>query len=241
MIVLSATYRQDSRCAPELRERDPENQHLARGPSRRLSAEQIRDVALAASGLIDRKMGGPPVSPYQPGGDLWRESNTMSPAYQQSAGRDLYRRSLYSVWKRTTPLPNMMAFDAPSREVCTVARGRTNTPLQALVLLNDIQFVEAARALAAEVSKPNSPLPAQIDEAFLRLTGRHPDATERNLLVDLYNEQATLFADKSQQNPATFTKLGDSKLDPKLDAAHIAALAVVCQAILNLDATIFER
>jgi hypothetical protein len=240
-IVLSATYRQDSRCAAELRDRDPENQLLARGPSRRLSAEQIRDVALAASGLLDRKMGGPPVSPYQPGGDLWRESNTMSPAYQQSTGRDLYRRSLYSVWKRTTPLPNMMAFDAPSREVCTVARGRTNTPLQALVLLNDVQFVEAARALAADVSKPNTELPAQVDEAFLRLTGRRADSTERNLLVDLYNEQATLFADKSQQNPLAFTKLGDSKLDPKLDAAHVAALTVVCQTILNLDATIFER
>jgi hypothetical protein len=240
-VVLSATYRQDSRCASELRERDLENLLLARGPSRRLSAEQIRDVALAASGLLDRKMGGPPVSPYQPGGDLWREANTMSPAYQQSTGRDLYRRSLYSVWKRTTPLPNMMAFDAPSREVCTVARGRTNTPLQALVLLNDVQFVEAARALAANVSKPNTQLPSQIEEAFLRLTGRYPDTTERNLLVDLYNEQATLFADKSQQNPASFTKLGDSKLDPKLDSAHVAALAVVCQTILNLDATIFER
>ena len=136
-----------------MRERDPENQLLARGPSHRLSAEQIRDVALAASGLLDRRMGGPPVSPYQPGGDLWREANTMSPAYQQSTGRDLYRRSLYSVWKRTTPLPNMLAFDAPSREVCTVSRGRTNTPLQALVLLNDVQFVEAARALATNVTQ----------------------------------------------------------------------------------------
>jgi hypothetical protein len=240
-IVLSSTYRQDSRCSAELRESDSENRLLARGPSRRLSAEQIRDVALAASGLIDRKMGGPPVSPYQPGGDLWRESNTMSPAYQQSVGRDLYRRSLYSVWKRTTPLPNMMAFDSPTREVCTVARGRTNTPLQALVLLNDVQFIEAARMLAANVTKPNAEAPAQIDEAFLHLTGRHPDPTERNLLVDLYNEQVALFADKSQQNPAAFTKLGDAKFDPKLDPAQVAALTVVCQAILNLDATIFER
>src|SRR5205814_4930483 len=125
-------------------------------------------------GLLDRRMGGPPVSPYQPGGDLWREANTMSPPYAQSAGRDLHRRSMYSVWKRTTPLPNMMAFDAPSREVCTVSRGRTNTPLQALVLLNDVQFVEAARALAAIVSKSHHDLAAQIGDAFLRLTGRHP-------------------------------------------------------------------
>ena len=240
-IVLSSTYRQDSRCEKTLRERDPENQLLARGPSHRLSAEEIRDLALAASNLLDRRIGGPPVSPYQPGGDLWREANTMSPAYAQSTGRDLYRRSLYSVWKRTTPLPNMVAFDAPSREVCTVARGRTNTPLQALVLLNDIQFVEAARALAVTVSKLHTNLPEQIDEAFLRLAGRHPDATERNLLADLYNEQVTLFADKSQQDAAAFNKLGDSPLDAKLDPAHVAALAVTCQTILNLDATIYDR
>jgi hypothetical protein len=240
-IALSATYRQDSRCEPGLRERDPENELLARGPGRRLSAEEIRDVGLAASGLLDRRMGGPPVSPYQPGGDLWREANTMSPAYQQSTGRDLYRRSLYSVWKRTTPLPNMLAFDAPSREVCTVARSRTNTPLQALVLLNDVQFVEAARALAVAVTKSNRQLPEQIDDAFLRLTGRHPDVTERNLLTDVYNEQLALFADKSQQDAAAFTKLGETKFDPKTNSAHVAALAVTCQTILNLDATIFER
>ncbi|HVT30751.1 MAG TPA: DUF1553 domain-containing protein [Lacipirellulaceae bacterium] len=240
-IVLSATYRQDSRCSAALRERDPENQLLARGPSHRLSAEQIRDLALAASGLLERRMGGPPVSPYQPGTDLWREANSMSPAYLQSTGRDLYRRSIYSVWKRTTPLPNMVAFDAPSREVCTVSRSRTNTPLQALVLLNDVQFVEAARALAASELKSHHDLNAQIDEAFLRLTGRHPDTTERDLLTDVYNEQFALFSDKSQQNAAAFAKLGDSRLDPKLNPVQVAALAVTCQAILNLDATIFER
>jgi hypothetical protein len=165
----------------------------------------------------------------------------MSPPYKQSTGRDLYRRSLYSVWKRTKPLPNMVAFDAPSREVCTVSRGRTSTPLQALVLLNDVQFVEAARALAAKVSGVNVQLPQQIDEAFLRLTSRYPDTTERSLLVDIYHEQRALFDDKSQQDAVAFTKLGESPLDSKLEPAHVAALAVVCQAILNLDATIFER
>src|SRR5690606_14268250 len=123
-----------------------------RGPSYRLSAEQLRDLALASSGLLVAELGGPPVSPYQPGGDLWREANSMSPAYQQSIGKGLYRRSLYSVWKRTAPLPNMLAFDAPTREACTISRSRTNTPLQALVLLNDVQFVEAARALAIDVA-----------------------------------------------------------------------------------------
>lgn len=241
MIVLSATYRQDSRCDRELRAKDPDNQLLARGPSRRLSSEQIRDVTLAASGLLDRRMGGPPVSPYQPGEDLWREANTMSPAYHQSTGKDLHRRSLYSVWKRTAPLPNMQAFDAPSREVCTVARGRTNTPLQALVLLNDVQFIESARGLAALVSQTHPDLNGQIDEAFIRLAGRHPDTVELALLSDLYNEQASLFAETTTQNPADFLREGEAKSDSKLLPANLAALTVVCQAILNLDATIYER
>jgi hypothetical protein len=241
MIVLSTTYQQDSRCEPALRERDPENALLARGPSRRLSAEQIRDLALAASGLIDRRMGGPPVSPYQAGGDLWRETNTMGPGYQQSTGTDLYRRSLYSVWKRTAPLPNMLAFDATTREVCTVARGRTNTPLQALVLLNDVQFVEAARALAVAVSRERQHLADQLTDAFLLLTGRHPDAMEVNLLTDIYNEQKQLFADKAKQNIDAFAKLGSAPVDAKTDHVHIGALTVTCQAIMNLDATIYER
>ncbi len=240
-IVLSATYGQDSRCSQELRARDPENTLLARGPSRRLSGEQIRDLALASSGLLERRPGGPPVSPYQPGGDLWRETNTMSPAYQQSVGKDLHRRSLYSVWKRTAPLPNMLAFDATSREVCTVARGRTNTPLQALVLLNDVQFVEASRVLAAAVSREHPQAADQIAAAFVRLTGRPPDAEEMQLLTDLYNEQRELFADQSQQDPQKFVDLGESKAEPPVDPIHSAALAVTCQAILNLDATIYER
>jgi hypothetical protein len=240
-IVLSATYRQDSRCARELRERDPENQLLAHGPSRRLSAEQIRDLALAAAALLERRMGGPPVSPYQPGGDLWRETNTMSPAYRQSVGKDLYRRSLYSVWKRTAPLPNMLAFDATAREVCTVSRGRTNTPLQALVLLNDVQFVEAARALAEVVSRETSATASQISAAFLRLAGRAPDATELELLGELYDQQRMLFLDNGKQDAEKFVKLGESPANAELPPADLAALTVVCQAILNLDATIYER
>ncbi len=119
-IVLSATYRQDSTASPKNIEADPTDRFLARGPAYRLSAEQIRDVALAASGLMNDEVGGPPVSPYQPGEDLWRESNGMSPPYKQSVGKSLYRRSLYSVWRRTAPLPNMLAFDSTTREVCTV-------------------------------------------------------------------------------------------------------------------------
>lgn len=240
-IILSATYQQDSRCSPELRERDPENALLARGPSRRLTGEQIRDLALASSELLERRAGGPPVSPYQPGGDLWREANTMSPAYHQSVGKDLYRRSLYSVWKRTVPLPNMTVFDATSREVCTVARGRTNTPLQALVLLNDIQFVEAARQLAVVVSREETTAEKRLASAFLRLTGRDAASEELALLLDLYNEQRKYFEDTSQQDPRKLVDTGDSPVESSTDVLDLAALTVACQAILNLDATIYER
>ena len=240
-IVLSATYRQDSRLRPELRDRDPENHLLARGPSRRLSAEQIRDLALAASGLLEATLGGPPVSPYQPGEDLWQESNAMSPEYQQSTGKSLYRRSLYSVWKRTSPLPNMSAFDATTREVCVVSRGRMSTPLQALVLLNDVQFVEAARALAAEVLHRHADLGDQIGEAFLRLTGRPPDAKESELLRQVFEEQRAFFADNAPQDALKYIQLGESKVDSKLAPSGLAALTATCQVILNLDATIYER
>jgi hypothetical protein len=240
-IVLSATYLQDSKQRPELRQRDPENILLARGPSRRLDAEEIRDLALAASGLLDATVGGAPVSPYQPGEDLWRESNAMSPPYQQSTGQGLHRRSLYSVWKRTAPLPNMMAFDAGTREVCTVSRSRTNTPLQALVLLNDVQFVEAARALAAVVAREHPDLAGQLTAAFERLAGRAPDDVELDLLAEIYAHQRELFAAGNEQVPEKFLGVGEAKLDAPLPPADLAALAATCQAILNLDATIYER
>jgi hypothetical protein len=241
-IVGSATYQQDSRASKELHERDPDNLLLARGPSRRLSAEQLRDLALAASDLLVNKQGGPPVYPYQPGQDLWREANSMSPSYAQSTGEGLRRRSLYSVWKRTAPLPNMLVFDATSREVCTISRGRTNTPLQALVLLNDVQFVEAARALASAVAKQHADPPARLTEAFLRLAGREPDAQELTLLVELYQEQLAIFNDAAGAAAAAkLLAIGETAPDDSLPAADLAALTVACQAILNLDATIYER
>lgn len=241
-IVGSAAYQQDSRATPELRERDPDNLLLARGPSRRLSAEQIRDLALAAGELLVDKPGGPPVYPYQPGGDLWRESNGMSPAYSQSTGEGLRRRSLYSVWKRTAPLPNMLVFDATSREVCTISRGRTNTPLQALVLLNDVQFVEAARALASAVAKQHSAPSDRIAAAFLRLAGRTPTAAELAILTDLYQEQLISFSAGAEgAEAARLIALGETKSDDGIPPNEFAALTVTCQAILNLDATIYER
>lgn len=240
-IVLSATYQQDSRLRPELQAIDPENRLLARGPSGRLAAEQIRDVALAGSGLLVAQTGGPPVSPYQPGEDLWRESNGMSPPYRQSTDAGLYRRSLYSVWKRTVPLPNMLSFDSPTREVCVVSRTRTNTPLQALVLLNDVQFVEAARVLAENVSNSQSSTESRISEAFLRLTSRNPDSAELNLLNDLYEEQKIVFSSDDSDAAKKLIEAGDFPPTSKLSTAELAALTVTCQTILNLDATIYNR
>ena len=239
-IALSRTYRQASALRPELRERDPQNILLARGPSQRLNAEAIRDSALSAGGLLAGNLGGPPVSPYQPG-DLWRESNSMSPAYQQGKGQELYRRSLYTVWKRTAPMPNMMAFDAASREVCTARRGSTNTPLQALILLNDPQFVEAARAVGQRTLKEaGSDDTMRVRFAFRLLAVREPTAQEQKLLTDMYADQRASFA----QEPEAAAKLiavGESKADASLPPVELAAATALAQTILNLDATVWKR
>src|SRR5882724_3118475 len=212
-LVLSATYRQDSKLRPVLQKKDPENILLARGPSQRLPAEMIRDTALMASGLLDTKLGGPPVSPYLPG-DLWRESNSMSPAYHQSVGGDLYRRSLYSVCKRTAPMPDMTSFDAPSREFCTVKRSATATPQQAFVLLNDTQFVEAARVLAEKALEQTSLSTEQkIRYVFRRLTARDPDPREAKVLNELLSQQASLFA-KEPDRARKLISVGEKKSDP---------------------------
>jgi hypothetical protein len=239
-IVLSSTYRQASALRPELRERDPQNVLLARGPSGRLSAEAIRDLALAASGLLEEHMGGPPVSPYQPG-DLWTESNSMSPPYHQSVGRDLYRRSLYTVWKRTVPMPNMLAFDAVSREVCVARRQVTSTPLQALILLDDPQFVEAARVLGERALKEAGPQDAdRVRFLFRRLATREPTAAESKLLSALYEQQRWLFRQEPKE-AARLIRIGDRKPDPALPPAEVAATTILAQTILNLDATIWKR
>ena len=239
-IVLSSAYRQASALRPDLREKDPLNVLLARGPSERLSAESIRDTALLASGLLNSRLGGPPVSPYQPG-DLWRESNSMSPAYKESLGRDLYRKSLYTVWKRTSPMTNMAAFDAGTREVCIARRQTTNTPLQALVLLDDPQFVEAARVVAERVLKESGPTSAEkAHYAFRLLAIREPSPRETKLLVSLYEDQLASFK-KEPEMAAKLIKIGASKADPALPPAELAAATVLAQTVLNLDATIWKR
>jgi hypothetical protein len=239
-IVLSATYRQESRLRPDLRAKDPENLLWARGPSQRLPAEMIRDTALLVSGLLDDRLGGPPVSPYSPG-DLWRESNAMSPAYKQSVGGDLYRRSLYTVWKRTAPMPDMIAFDAPSREVCVARRSATSTPQQAFVLLNDPQFVEAARVLAEQALQHGGASTAErIRFVFRRLAARDPDRGETALLTELLQEQAALFA-KESDRAAKLIAVGERKRDPAADPVELAALTALAQAVMNLDASVWKR
>ncbi|MBX3416904.1 MAG: DUF1553 domain-containing protein [Pirellulaceae bacterium] len=244
-IALSATYRQDSRCSAELREADPTNRWLARGPASRLSAEQIRDLALAASQLLKDRNGGPPVSPYQPG-DLWRENNSMSPGYSQSQGDDLFRRSLYSVWKRTAPLPNMSALDAAAREVCTVSRPQTNTPVQALVTLNDPQFVEASVHLAWRLSATNSleETDTMLNEMLMSVCGRPATVAEVAILGKLFREQLALFSTQPE-NATQMLSIGSSLIPVvELDQERqitLAAWAVVAQAVFNSDAALMKR
>jgi hypothetical protein len=261
-LVLSATYRQDSAVTPEKLAKDPENRWLSRGSSHRLAAEQIRDLALVASGLLSDERGGPPVSPYQAGGDLWRENNGMSPPYQQSVGRALHRRSIYSVWKRTAPLPNMMAFDTNSREVCTVKRQRTNTPLQALVLMNDVQFIEAARCLAERLLlKRASPSAVPADDeqadrlrfrqAFIAFTSRQPAPREEDLLLTLLAEERQYYQAETAEaeklvaigdTPSRLAELAKLQaVEMPRAAAELAAWTHAIQAIMNLDAAIWSR
>ncbi len=238
-IVMSATFRQDSVRDPAGMAKDPQNKLLWHGPSMRLSAEEMRDTVLAASGLLDRKMGGPPVNPYQPAG-IWTENNGFSQPFVQSKGSDLYRRSVYSTVKRTTPVPSMLVFDAGSRESCIVRRPMTDTPLQALVLLNDVQYVEAARVLAERVMKQQQGTSAQVRSAFLLAASRMPDEAETNILLQVLADQRKQFS----SDQALVTKLlaeGDKKPDQALDKTELAAMTVVCQAILNSDAVVWKR
>jgi hypothetical protein len=244
-IVLSATYRQDSRATAEQLELDPRNEWLARGPTSRLSAEEMRDMFLSVGGLLKERSEGPPVSPYQPAG-LWRESNSMSPAYHESTGDDPFRRSLYSVWKRTAPLPNMIAFDAANREVCTVQRSATSTPVQALVTLNDPQFVEAACHLAnaAERAAGIDSITDRLDWMFRQVTSRHPDEHESRILESLYEEQLAEFGqreDASTKLLSVGSKLIAVADRPKNALDELAALTMAAQAILNLDAAQIKR
>jgi hypothetical protein len=239
LIVMSATYRQTSQATPEFLAKDPDNQLLARGPKHRLRAEEIRDNALAVSGLLSDKIGGPSVRPYQPEG-LWEQSGTPN-HYIQDKGEALYRRSLYTFWKRIVPPPSMLIFDAPTREVCTARRETTTTPLQALVLLNDPQFIEAARVMAEHLVRDCGQDTGQcIARGFRLVTGRLPKLHEQELFRQLYEEQLKHF--ESDPNATEqYLKIGEQPLDKSLPAQQLAATAVLASALMNLDEFVTER
>jgi len=238
LIATSATYRQSSRLTPAHLARDPENRLLARGPRLRLTAEMIRDQALYLGELLVERIGGPSVKPYQPPG-LWSELTEAE--YAQDHGPDLYRRGLYTFWKRTIPPPMMAAFDAPARETCTVRETRTNTPLQALSVLNDVTFIEAARSFAEKIlNAPAGSPETRLSAAFQAATGRRPKPAELAILRQSLDDQRTRF----RSDPAAASALlesGESRRDPTLDPVELAAYTAVAQLILNLDETITKE
>jgi hypothetical protein len=240
-MVMSATYRQSSVIRKDLLESDPENIFLARSPSYRWQAEIIRDNALAASGLLTKQIGGPSVKPYQPDG-LW--TNIYSRRllkYNTDTGADLYRRSMYTFIRRTSPPPFMTIFDAPNRDNCTVYRERTNTPLQALVLLNDPQFVEAAKALAVRAfTFGGTELTGRIRYAFRLGTSRTPSADEINILVTLYGKELKLFSE-SKKSADDLLSVGEYQVGNVFDKTELAAMTIVVNTILNHDEAYVKR
>jgi hypothetical protein len=246
LIVTSSTYRQAAQVTPALLARDPDNRLLARGPRLRLLAEFIRDQALAVSGLLDRRIGGASVLPYQPKG-LWEElasrsdgANWTAQVYVQSHGRDLYRRTMYTFWKRASPPPTLVTFDAPDREVCVVRRARTNTPLQALVLMNDPTYVESARKLAERLMHEAKSPEERIALAFRLCTSRRPSTRETAILKKVFDAQLAVFT-KDARAARKLLSVGESPRDPSLPTGELAAWTTVASVILNLDETITKE
>jgi mono/diheme cytochrome c family protein len=238
LIVTSATYRQSSKATPELLQKDPENRLVGRASRLRLPAGVIRDQALAVSGLLVEQVGGPSVKPYQPAG-LWKELSGQD--YVQDKGEKLYRRSLYTFWKRSSPPPSLMNFDAAGREACVVRETRTNTPLQALDLMNDVTYLEAARKLAERVMKERrTSAEERIVLAFRLVTARRPTAREVSLLQDAL---ASYLSDYKGDPEAAgnYLSLGESPRDAELDVSELAAYSTLAGLILNLDETITKE
>ncbi len=236
LMVMSATYRQSSRVTPEIEERDPYNMLLARGPRFRIEAEEVRDAALAESGLLSAKVGGPPVFPYQPEGIWDRPYN--DDRWVESLGDDSYRRSIYTFIRRTSPYPSWITFDAPSREFCTLRRVRTNTPLQALTTLNDPAFFEAAQALAALMMKLAGPdEAARVTYGFRRALTRHPTQAEVGKLLDFYHQELAHYRSDPKDAASVIKGFANSSLDP----AQQAAWTMVANVMLNLDEAVTKE
>jgi hypothetical protein len=235
LIVMSATYRQDSRTSKDMRDKDPENRLYARGPANRMSAEMIRDNALMASGLLNKKIGGKSIKPYQPEG-LWSINSTN---YVPDTGDAVYRRSLYVLVKRTVPNPTLATFDATTRSYCVVRRQKTNTPLQALVTLNDPTFIEAAKVLGEQMTRLGDDKSAIIN-TYRKLTGRKPPVKEVALLMNLKEIEEDKFR-KNPEKAAGWLDTGQYRIAEKLDPALVAANTVVASTILNSDASLTKR
>ena len=234
-LVMSATYRQSHHVDQEKLRLDPQNRFLSRGPRMRLQAEMVRDQALAVAGLLVEKLGGPSVRPYQPAG-LWEEVEKRG-TYQRSSGTGLYRRSLYTAIRRTVPAPEMGLFDMPSREVCTIRRSRTNTPLQALALMNDVTYIEAARKFAERIVAQETTSAARIAWAFREVTQRHPQSAELEVLHAGYLRRVAVYRKRPGQ-AAAILEQGESPLPTDLDKVELAALTTVASVLLNLDEAI---
>jgi mono/diheme cytochrome c family protein len=237
-IVTSAAYRQSSKVTPAMAQRDPENRLLARGPRFRLSAEMIRDQALAAAGLLVERQGGPSVMPYQPDG-LWNEIAGVD--YAQDHGESLYRRSMYTFWKRTVAPPTMITFDAAGRETCAVRETRTNTPLQALTLLNEVTFVECSRRLAERAIVEGGTSPEErITRAFRLALARPPAAAELGILVSGFQDHLAHYRAEPEA-ALTLVRIGESPRDERIDVAELAAYTAVAAVVLNLDETVTKE
>ncbi|MDR6944330.1 DUF1553 domain-containing protein [Mucilaginibacter pocheonensis] len=235
LIVMSATYRQDSKTNKAALEKDAENRFLSHGPAYRMTAEMIRDNALMASGLLNTQIGGKSVKPYQPEG-LWEINNTT---YTPDTGKAVYRRSLYVVIKRSVPNPTLSMFDAPSRSYCIMRRQPTNTPLQALVTLNDPTFIEASKVMGVQISRASDSR-AAIKETYRKLTGRTPLPREVDLLLGLQQVELKKFKEHPEKESG-WLNTGQYKVDKKMDSALIAANTVVASTILNSDASLTKR
>jgi hypothetical protein len=239
LIVTSAAYRQSGKVSPEKLEKDPANRLISRGPRYRLDAEELRDMALASADLLSPKVGGPPVKPYQPEG-VWeavamKESNTRN--YKQDNGEALYRRSIYTFWKRTAPHPAMEILNAPTREVFCVRRDRTNTPLQAFVILNDPQFIEASRRIAEHAMEATADPAARMDFITERLLSRKLADAERKLVTETLDDALSTY--KADAGAAMqMISNGETKADPKLDVPELAAWTLVSSQLMNLDETL---
>ena len=238
-IVLSATYRQSVKTTEEKQKKDPDNIYLSRGPRNRLSAEFVRDVILSSSGLLVKTIGGPSVKPYQPKG-LWEAATSGRgelATYKQDKEEDLYRRGMYTFIKLTIPPPGMILFDASNRDQCEVKRSKTNTPLQALVMMNDPTVLEASRVLAQELMSEASSPEEKIKKAFRLIICRKPGLKEEKILVPYFNEQLQLFQQKKLDAKATL-KAGEYPVKEITDMNTFAALMKTINAIYNMEEAI---